>query len=152
MPPAVEPPKPLLWNGDRLLNLWIMETPLTLDSLSALPRYVPNRNSNCILERQTLTVVRLFTVFVLFNCALLSLVFFGSPLSDPWLALVGQIQALLTVTWNWQLFFTLALQLTCWRLGRPKKPLKSLLIITNLNVILAFPTPVTSAKTRQIFC
>ena len=43
MPLTVEPSKPRLCNDDRFLNLWIKDCPLTLDSLSQLPRYVtPN--------------------------------------------------------------------------------------------------------------
>ena len=40
MPLTVEPSKPRLCNDNRFLNLWIKDSPFTLDSLSTLPRYV----------------------------------------------------------------------------------------------------------------
>ena len=43
MPLTVEPSKPRLCNDNRVLNLWIKDTPLKLNSLTALPHYVfPN--------------------------------------------------------------------------------------------------------------
>lgn len=40
MPLTVEPSKPRLCNDNRFLNLWINDSPFTLDPLAALPRYV----------------------------------------------------------------------------------------------------------------
>ena len=40
MPLTVEPTKPRLCNDNRSLNLWVKDTPFTLDSISSLPRYV----------------------------------------------------------------------------------------------------------------
>ena len=40
MPLTVEPTKPRLCNDNRFLNLWVKDTPVNLDSIAALPRYV----------------------------------------------------------------------------------------------------------------
>lgn len=50
LPLPVEPNQPLLCQDARFLNLWMSETPFTLDQVTQIPRYVPKDTYQTVLD------------------------------------------------------------------------------------------------------
>ena len=50
LPFTVEPTKPRLCHDARYLNLWMCDTPFSLDSVSDLPRYVQRNTYQTVLD------------------------------------------------------------------------------------------------------